>query len=147
MCFIFYREFLKPKPPVELVTSGIDALHAAILENISSKKHAPTIISFRHDIFRHLFYNKGTTSDYGRYILMDEKDFSRCSWPEKWDQILDHLGDGVKICYPVKMRLFLGRSPKNHVLVEGGTKELPQYYIEKLSIHCLKKEFAESIFY
>ena len=78
---------------------------------------------------------------------MDKEDFSKCSWPEKWDQVLDHLGDGIRISYPVKMRLFLGRSPKNHTLIEGGTTLLPRYYIEKLSVQCLKREFAESLFY
>ena len=55
----------------------------------------------------------------GIFIFMDKEDFSKCSWPEKWDQVLDHLGDGIRISYPVKMRLFLGRSPKNHTLIEG----------------------------
>ena len=138
---------MKPNPLPELVSSGIDALHAAILENLCSKRSSPTVIPFRHDIFQYLFHKKGTIMDTGKYIFLNEEDFAKCSWPEKWDQIPDHVGYGVRILYPVKARLFLGRSPKNHIPIAGGMKPLPRYYIEKLSIQCLKKEIAVSIFY
>lgn len=83
----------------------------------------------------------------GKYIFLNKEDFAKCSWPQNWDQVLDHLGDGVEIVYPVKAKLMLGRSPRNHKPIEGGMQPLPRYYIEKLSIQCLKKEIAVSIFY
>jgi hypothetical protein len=128
-----------------LISSGIDALHIAILENLSSKSLSLTIISFRHNIFHHIFYNKGTTSDDGKYIFLNKEDFSRCSWPANWYQVLDQLGDGVKLRFPAKVRLFLSRSPRNHALIKEQMQPLPRYYIEKLSIQCQKQPLTISI--
>lgn len=121
----FDRTFWKPNVIPELVTAGIEALHIAILENLASKSMLPTIIPFRQDVFRFLFHEKGTTSNDGKYIFLDKRDFTKCSWASDWDQLVDRLGDGVKPDYPIKFRLFISQSPRNHTLVDGQIKQSP----------------------
>jgi hypothetical protein len=58
-------------------------------------------------------------SDDEKYIFLNKQDFSQCSWKGEWDQIVDQHGDGVRVLYPAKVKLFLGRSPLNHVCVDG----------------------------
>ena len=139
---MLYRTFREQKPLTELVTSGIDALHTGILENLASKRMSPTIIPFRHDVFWFLFKKKGTTTDDGRYIFLNKEDFVRCSWDGQRDQLLDKLGDGVRPDYPIKVRPFVSQSPRNYILSDGQMKPSPQYYTERLSIHCRKQPFT-----
>ena len=94
----------------------MDALHAVILENLASKSMSPTIIPFRHDVFQYLFREKSKKSQDLGNLLWEKQEFSRCSFPSDWDKLLDSLGDGVKIDFSVKTRLFILRSPKNHTL-------------------------------
>ena len=113
----------------------VDALRTAILENLSSKSSSPTIITFRHDVFQHLFYKKGSMVDDGKYVFLNKEDFSRCSWTER-------------VLYPTKIKLFLSRSPRIHVLVDGvGFRLVPRNHIEKLSIQCQKRHITLSISY
>ena len=143
--FVPFRTYLNPKPAQELITSGVDALHAAILENLASKSTSPSIIPFRHDVFQHLFRGKGKRSKDLGNLLLEKQDFSRCSFPSDWDKLIDNLGDGVKVDFPIKARLFISRSPKNHtVSKEKAIIPSPRYYIEKLSINCKKEAFSIS---
>lgn len=138
---LFYRTFLKPNLGKELICAGIDALHVAVLENLASKSTLPTIIQFRHDVFNYLFNDNGKRVD-GRNIFLDKEDFSRCSLPEEWDQLVDKLGDGVRVPFPVKARSFISKSPKKHTLIAGEIKEPPRFYLEKISINCMKQPFS-----
>ena len=136
---------MNPRPSQELITSGVDALHGAILENIASRSVSPTIVPFRHDVFQYLFKDKGKASKDHGYILFEKKDFERCSFPREWDTLVDNLGDGLKIDFPVKVRLFVSRSPKNHTInKEKKIIPLPRYYVEKLSVNCKKEAFSIS---
>ncbi|XP_027049163.1 uncharacterized protein [Pocillopora verrucosa] len=139
------KAYLNPKPTQELISSSVDALHAAILENLASKSLSPTIIPFRHDVFQYLFRGKGKKSqDFGN-VLLEKQDFSNCSLPIDWDRLLDSLGDGTLVEFPIKVRLFMSRSPKNHtVSKEKAIISSPRYFIEKLSINCKKKPLRVS---
>lgn len=145
MIFSLFRAYLNPKPTQELISSSVDALHAAILENLASKSLSPTIIPFRHDVFQYLFRGKGKKSqDFGN-VLLEKQDFSNCSLPIDWDRLLDSLGDGTLVEFPIKVRLFMSRSPKNHtVSKEKAIISSPRYFIEKLSINCKKKPLRVS---
>ena len=48
--------------------------------------------------------------------------------------IIDCVGDGVKIDFPVRVILFLGWSPKTHTLTRGSVIPKSLYRPEKLSI-------------
>lgn len=138
--FIYHRAFSKPNPDAELVAAGVDALHVAILENLASRSTLATTICFRHDVFNYLFEGKGTKIN--NHTMLEKGDFQRCVFPNEWDQLVDKLGDGVKIEFPVKVRLFISQGPKSHTMTAGEIKESPRYYIEKLSVHCLKQAFS-----
>ena len=97
--YIFFRVFKNPNPPKELVLSAIDTFHIAILENLASKSCLPNNIRFRHDIFQYIFNGKGTKSDNGKYTYLAKNDFVRCAFTEDWDQLVDCMGDGVKVTF------------------------------------------------
>jgi len=90
----------------------VDALHAAILENLASKSLSPTIIPFRHGVFRYLFRGKGEKSQDRGNLLLEKRDFSRCSLPIDWDRLLDSLGDGVQVEFPIKAGYLFHKAQK-----------------------------------
>ena len=141
MCACLYI-FKNPNPPKELVLSAIDTFHIAILENLASKSCLPNIIRFRHDIFQYIFNGKGTKSDDGKYTFLAKNDFVRCAFPEDRDQLVNCLGDGVKVTFPIKARIFLSQSPKKHSSINGQMQQLPRYSVEKLSICCMKQPIS-----
>lgn len=94
--FNCFRTYWNPQPSAELVSASVDSLHTAILENLKSKSVLPTSLSFRHDVFRYLFKNKGVPSSDGKHILLEKEDFSKCKLPEQWNEILDKLGNGIR---------------------------------------------------
>jgi hypothetical protein len=49
----------------------------------------------------------------------EKEDFVRCAFPKDWDILIDKLGDGVKVAFPIKVRSFLSKSRKNHSQCEG----------------------------
>ena len=115
-------------------------MHAAILENLGSKSTLLTVIPFRHDVYRFLFNNLGAPSE--RHILLAHEDFCRCAFPKDWHMLIDRLGDGVKVVFPIKVRLFLCKTRKNYSLCEGKIMLKPGYDIEKLSINCQKQAIS-----
>ena len=146
-CFLVFccRAYLNPQPTAELVAAGRDMLHTAILENLKSKSILPTLVNFRHDVFRYLFKNKGVKSEDGRHLLLEKDDFDRCHLPQQWDQILDRLGNGTRVEFLVKAKLFLSRSPKTHQVIGEKIVLMQRYEIEKLSIRSKKQLFFVSV--
>jgi hypothetical protein len=128
-----------------LVSAGTDMLHIAILDNLKSKSVLPTVVNFRHDVFRYLFKDRGVESEDGRHLLLNRDDFSRCKLPQDWDQLLDRLGNGTKVEFPVKAKLFLSQSPKTHKVIGGKIVLMQRYQIEKLSINCKKQPFSVNV--
>ena len=74
--------------------------------------------------------------------MLEKGDFSRCAFPNEWDQLIDKFGDGVKIEFLVKVKEFLLQGPKSHTITAGEIKESPRYHIEKLSVNCLQHTFT-----
>nr|XP_058969958.1 heterochromatin protein 1-like [Pocillopora verrucosa] len=68
------------------------------------------------------------------YTLLDKDDFNKCDLPENWDRVIDCNGDGVRVKYPFKIRLFLAKSPKTYSIINGKIQEDQRMLIEKLSI-------------
>jgi len=76
---------------------------------------------------------------YGKWLFYDLNDFSKCKFPPEWSSAYDMHGDGPKLHFPVKMRYFLGRSPKTHFCDNNGNvKECNNMYIEKVSLQFTK---------
>lgn len=136
---IFHRYFKEPNPPLDLVQSSVDRLRMAALDALRHKGAEQRIsLEFRHDVFRYLFNGLGKPAEQKQWTLYDEKDFFRCKLPENWSCLYNCHGDGVRIRYPLKMRAFLGRSPKNHKKNGIEIVALPQTYVEKISVAFIK---------
>ena len=126
LCFhMSYRKYWKRNTSNELISSGNDALHAPILENLAS---------------RWMFSNKGTNSNDGRYLILTKEDFVRCMLPKHWDKLLDGLGNGVKVAFPVKTRFFSVAKLKNRRRTDTAvtTRQYreTQHPLQKTTIHC-----------
>jgi hypothetical protein len=91
---------MRPNISLELLSQETDTLHAAILEQLGSRSLLATTIHFRHDVFRNLFYGAGTASQTKGHILLQKADLKKCAFPQDWDQLVDKLGDGVKVVFP-----------------------------------------------
>ena len=112
-------------PSAESIQQGKDALACGLLEQLKSKSVLPTVIPFRRNVFEYFFGGKGEKSNERGAILLDEADFDACDLPKDWDNVVDHIGDALRIDFPVKIRPFLSWSPKTRALV-GGTITISQ---------------------
>ena len=117
---------------------GCGALGLGILTHLQSRhgnSDTSSNIEMRHDVFRHLFKNKGIASQRKGWMEDNKEDFSSCILPSLWDRFIDHLGDGKKITFPVLARPVLHRGPKTYKKCENGQFEmLPRYYRETVQI-------------
>ena len=97
-------------------------------------------IEFRHDVYNYLFHGKGTPAEQKSWTTFEEGDLNLCKLPPNWNCLFDQNGDGVKMMFPIKMRKYLGRSPKNFQRKAGTQSivEAPRSYVEKISI-CFAK--------
>ena len=93
---------------------------------------------FRHDVYGFLFNGKGKPAEQRGWMLFEESDFEKCKLPPTSFCIHDQHGDGTKVRFPVKMRTFLGHSPRNFTNKGGEIVELPRSFIEKMSITFIK---------
>lgn len=125
-----------------MIQDARDSLACGILDQLKSKSMLPTIIPFCHDAFCYFFGGKGETSNEKGAVLLERPDFDNCKFPEDWDIIVDSIGDGLKIDFPVKLRPFLLWSPKTHMLKDGKVVVCPRYRPEKLSISICKTAFS-----
>ena len=122
----------------EEIQDASKALHCAILEHLKSKSSLPTVIAFKHAHFNFLFKNKEQKTKDSRCILLESADFQQCRFPDQWKVIIDSIGDGVKIDFSVKVRLFLSWSPITHTLTRESIVPFPRYRLEKLRISFCK---------
>ena len=144
MFCLSFRSYVNPLPSSESLSDGRDALHCALLEHLKSKSTLPITFCFRHDVFNFLFKDRGTKSNDRGHRLLEKRDFDRCHFPENWYQLIDGIGDGLQIDFPVKVRLFLSWGPKSHTLVGNSIRPLPRYRPEKLSLSFCKAAFSLS---
>ena len=103
------------------------------------------MLNLWHDVLRALFKDQGVESEDGRHILFGKDDFQRCNFPEQWDQIIDQLGNGIRIAFSMKARTFISLNPKNYKVISGKLELMPRYNIDKLSISCRKQPFVVDV--
>ena len=132
------RSFNNPRLTQQEIADASEGLHIGILEQLKSKSQLPTVIAFNHTYFNFLFKDKGRKSNDSGNILLEKQDFIRCHFPNGWHRLIDSIGDGVQIDFPVKVRLFLSWSPKTHSLTGESITPCPRYRPEKLSISFCK---------
>lgn len=88
----------------------------------------------KHDVYRFFFNNKGMPSKDSKYALFSLKDFNKLSLPHHWWYILDANGQGKAVDFPVKMRAYLGNSPKHFIVQAGKVTEAPKLPLEMVSL-------------
>ena len=115
---VYIRLFENPQPASSKIVEAVDSLKLAVEGRLKSKSRLALTINFPSHIFRYLFEGKGEVS--GGWLYADEKAFDRRYYPQNWDECLDSFGEGHKICYPVRMRIFLFWSPKRFIKVKNG---------------------------
>lgn len=137
---LYFRAFENPAlyVPDEIIQDSRDALACGILEQLKSRSILPTVIPFRHDVFRYFFGGKGEKSNQRGAVLLQKSDFQACNFPNNWDRVMDSIGDSLAIDFPIKLRPFLSWSPKTYELRDGQVIPSPRYRPEKLSISMCK---------
>ena len=69
-------------------------------------------VDFNFDVFRFLFKDKGRTPSKGQGLLYDKNDFASEFFHKDWDVVLDRLGDGCRVEFPVQLRPIVKFSKK-----------------------------------
>ncbi|XP_046863235.1 LOW QUALITY PROTEIN: uncharacterized protein LOC124456980 [Xenia sp. Carnegie-2017] len=137
------RYFKEPNTAMEIVQSCVDRLRMTAL--IAQKRQGSEqriSIDFRHDVFQYLFYGFGEPAQQKHWTLYEKKDFFLCKFPENWSCLYDSHGDGIKIKYTeLKIRKFLGKSPKTHKRNRTKINAMPQTCFEKISVFFYKDSF------
>jgi hypothetical protein len=125
---------------MEAIEEGRDFLLCGIQEQLKSRSTVPTVIPFRHDVFRYLFNGKGKQGNDRNSLLLERDDFNHFhNFPSNWDEMVDNTGDGLKIDFPLKLRSLLSWGPCTHISVDGKFIPCPRYRPEKLNISICKK--------
>ena len=88
----------------------------------------------KHDVYRYFFNNKGTLSRDFKNAMFILKDFNKLSLPYHWWYILDVNGQGKAVDFPVKMKAYLGSSPKHFIVQSGKVIEAPKMPLEMVSL-------------
>lgn len=80
-----------------------------------------------------LILRQGEGSQAKRISFIRKEEFASCRLPENWGAVCDSNGDGVRVKYPFKVRLFLAKFPKTFSVVMGNVQD-QRMLIEKLSL-------------
>ena len=64
-------------------------------------------VPFRTDVFRFLFKDKGTICQHGRGLYFELEHFNTEFFPAGWNKVLDRLGDGCEVQFPVRLHSHL----------------------------------------
>ena len=128
--------FDNPRPSKELVQEHLDILRSCIMSALRGKAVVVNqTLNVRHDVFKYLFLRRAKELVYGKWLVFNLNDFTRCKLSKEWHCIFDQHGDGSKAHFPIKMRYFLGKTPKSHYGDHTGKiKECNPMYIEKISL-------------
>jgi hypothetical protein len=136
---------ISPKPPADAIRYGTEAIALGILKHLKLRHgNADICTSFdiRQDVYQYLLAGKGTPSERKGWTSMEKDDFSRCNFPNGWEYVVDHLGDGKKVVFPIRMRHFLSWGPKSYVMASQTLAPAKRYHQEKLSICFATTAFA-----
>jgi len=125
------------KPTENELASAADGILVAVKSLLKSNgvkaQHSCTF-AMKHDVYRYIFHNKGTLSRDAKHFMFNLMDFNKLSLPHHWWYVLDSNGQGKAVDFPVKMKTYLGRSPKHFILQEGKLTEAPRIPLEMVSL-------------
>ena len=135
----FTRTFNEPSVHEDRLQHNTDKLAVAIMSKLKSRTRSKAVIDFDHDCWRLLFHGKGTSQN--RQFWYYERDgFQKCNFPSNWDKYLD--GDGVKIKFPIKMKIHLSKSPQVFMRLNDEVVPRKRMYIERLTFDFIREPFT-----
>ena len=106
----------------------------AVERHLKSKCRLAVKVSFRFDVFPFLFRNKGISRD--GWLFLMKGDFLPQYFPPSWDSWEDSHGQGIKVFYPIRMKIFLSWPPKKYHRGSDGSSVLcPRAFEENLSVN------------
>jgi hypothetical protein len=140
--FSLFRSFNIPCIAEDRLHQNIDKLAVAILSKLKSRSRTPTVMDFDHDCWRLLFHGKGKSKQKMLFKFYEREDFASCNFSAKWDQYLNKHGDGVKIKFPIKMKIHLSHSPK--VFISHDNELIPgkRMYLERLTFDFVREPLS-----
>jgi hypothetical protein len=118
-------------PESSRLSASKEALLIGIVDHLKSKSTNPTVIQIEHDVFRYLFPDHCVSN---KSLELFKHDFAKCDFSCNWYKLFDRIGDGDMVEFPVRIRLFLSKSPKNHTLKGDKVVAVPRFHTEKASI-------------
>ena len=137
------RQFRRPRPDVAVIQMAVDSLRVAVERHLKSKCRLAVKVSFRFDVFGFLFGNKGISRD--GWLFFMKGDFLPQYFPPGWDSWEDSHGQGIKVFYPIRMKIFLSWSPKKyHGGSQGSSVLCPRGFEENLSFNFTKVALKDS---
>ena len=111
-----------------------EAVHS-LLKSKSVRLRFTETVYIDHDIIRCVFKNKGRASPNDKFMLYDKEDFGNFGLPQFWNYYFDALGQGVKVLFPMKIRMKLGFTSARFVVNENGVLDkAPLTPLEKVVI-------------
>lgn len=112
----------------------------AVKKHLKCKSLDPQFsIEFEHDIFRHIFKNKGSPSNLPGATMLVKNDFERMMLPSSWHYSLNKQGEGHSIEFPVRAKPVLKRSTKDYFINSNGVLvRAPTYLFETVNFYVTK---------
>ena len=102
---------------------------------LRSKRSAPVYVTIDLDVWRHIVFEKGLTSEHRGHNLYEKDDFHKFKYlPVNWWYNLDGDGNGISVDFPLKAKPMLSWSPKNFLKEDGGMIEAKRFPIEKVCL-------------
>ena len=137
------RQFRRPRPAVAIIQIEVDLLRVAVERHLKSKCRLAVKVSLGFDVFRFLFRNKGISRD--GWLFLMKGDFLPQYFPPGWVSWEDSHGQGIKVFYSIRMKIFLSWSPKKYLVGSDGSSVLcPRTFEENLSFNFTKVALQDS---
>ena len=106
---------------------------------LRSKRSAPVYVTIDLDVWRHIVFEKGFTSEHRGHHLYEKDDFHKFKYlPVNWWYNLDGDGNGISVDFPLKAKPMLSWSPKNFLKEDGGMIEAKRFPIEKVCLTVIR---------
>ena len=135
-------QIIQPPSAREVILDNVSNFLSAMNRSLSLGTVRMHIFSvdFNFDVFRFLFSDKGRTHSKGRGLLYDKNDYASELFHKDWDIVLDRLGDGCRVEFPVQLRPVVKCSKKCFFRGSDGTlTEKPRTLNETVCVTLFKQ--------
>ena len=133
----------RPRPDVVVIQVAVELLRVAVERHLNSKCRLAVKDSFRFDVFRFLFGNKEISKD--EWLFFTKGDLIPQYFSPDWDSWENSRGQGIKVFYPIRMKVFLSWSPTKYQRGSHGSSVLClQVFEENLYFNFTKVDLQDS---